>query len=210
MRKIIDLSHVVSNQSPVYPNDQKVVIEAMKRYENDGYHLSTVTSSMHVGTHIDAPLHLSELPITMDRFPLDVGIGHGVVIDVRDQKVIELSQNQLEMIKKDDIVILYTGWDQYYHSDKYYDHPVLTMTSAQALIDKKIAMLGMDMPSIEHYPFEIHHLMMTHGVWMIENLTHLDLLDQSCLYEIHAIPIKIEAEAALARVFAIELEAEVR
>jgi kynurenine formamidase len=210
MRKIIDLSHVVSNQSPVYPNDQPVVIETIKRYVDDGYHLSTLTSSMHAGTHIDAPLHLSALPTTMDQFPLDVGIGNGVVIDVRGQDVIELNQNQLELIQKDDIVILYTGWDQYYDSDKYYDHPILTIASAQALIDKQIAMLGMDMPSIEHYPFDIHHLMMNHGVWMIENLTHLDALDKNSFYKIYAIPIKIEAEAALARVFAIELEVEIR
>jgi kynurenine formamidase len=205
MRKIIDLSHVVSNQSPVYPNDQPVVIETIKRYKDDGYHLSTLTSSMHVGTHIDAPLHLSALPITMDQFSLEIGIGRGIVIDVRGQEVIELKQDQLAKIKKGDIVILYTGWDQYYYSSKYYDHPVLSMTSAKGLIEKEIAMLGMDMPSIEHYPFEIHHLMMNHGVWMIENLTHLGALDKNCFYEIYAIPIKIEAEAALSRVFAIEL-----
>ncbi len=202
MKKIIDLSHTISNQSPVYPGDQPVVIETVKHFNKDGYHLSKVTCSMHVGTHIDAPKHLSASTTTMDQFDLDVGIGRGVVLDVRGQREIIINQQQLNQIDKNDIVLLYTGWDQYYHNNQYVKHPVLSFQSAQALLKKEIAMLGMDMPSPDQYPFDIHHLLLTHDIWLIENMTNLKYI-KDCMCHIYAIPIKIEAEAALARVFAV-------
>ena len=70
------------------------------------------------------------------------------------------------------------------------------------LVEKKIKMIGIDMPSPDRYPFEIHKLFFENNILIIENLTNLNKLLEVDNFEIIAFPLKIEAEAALVRVVA--------
>lgn len=207
---IIDCSHVLSNESPVYPNDTPLHINYIKSFHKDGYTLSEVTTSMHVGTHIDAPSHLTPLQTTMKDFKLESGVTQGIVCNVVGQMEIILDNSQLDRIQENDSVLLYTGWDQYYKSERYYKHPTVSLETAKKLISKKISMLIIDMPSPDHYPFKVHHLLMSNDVWLVENATNLNELNPSKRYQVYAIPIKIQAEAALARVFAMEIDEHLR
>ncbi len=202
MKRIIDLTHTLTKSSPVYPNDLPWVLSDHKTHDKDGYHLSAISGNLHVGTHLDAPSHILDSKVMADDFPLDKGIGRAVVFDVRNQQSITLTSTQLDMIQPNDIVLLHTGWDHYYHQDTYYDHPNVSIKTARELIDKKISLLGMDMPSPDHPPFEVHKLMFEHDIWLIENLTNLNMLP-SAIIDLWVIPIKIQAEAAYARVFAL-------
>src|SRR5690554_3421068 len=92
--KIIDCTHVLDNSSPVYPNDTPLHIKYLKSMESDGYTLSEVITSMHVGTHVDAFSHLTSQSTTMDVFKIEQGISEGCVFNVVGQSVIELSQKQ--------------------------------------------------------------------------------------------------------------------
>lgn len=204
--KIIDCTHPLNNESSYYPGDSPLRITSVKNYKQDGFSLSEINTSMHVGTHIDAPSHLTSLEVTMDEFSLEQGITQGIVFNVVGQDVIELDNQQLEQVQKNDSVILYTGWDKFYGDKQYYSHPYVSIDTARKLIDKGISMLIMDMPSPDYHPFLVHKLFMEHGVWLVENATNLQQLNPSKAYQVFAIPIKIKAEAALARLFAIEID----
>ena len=56
--KYIDLSYDIKNEMPVYPGDMELNLSKEKDYDEDEFNLYTVSTSMHVGTHIDAPLHM--------------------------------------------------------------------------------------------------------------------------------------------------------
>lgn len=204
--EIIDCTHSLNNESSNYPGDTPLRITSIKNYQQDGYSLSETHTSMHVGTHIDAPSHVTPSEVTMDEFELKQGITQGIVCNVVGLNVIELDNQQLDRIQKNDSVILYTGWDKFYGDKHYYNHPYVSVDTAKKLIDKGISMLIMDMPSPDYHPFLVHKLLMEQGIWIVENATNLQRLNPSKVYQVFAIPIKIEAEAALARLFVIEID----
>lgn len=200
--KIIDLSHPIQSNMPVYPGDQEVVISTEKTWKIDGYRLSSLISSLHAGTHIDAPSHLTDSDRVMCDIDLTSFIGRGVLVDVRNCESIELTHIQLLDIVEGDIIVFMTGWSKYYGSENYYKHPALSEELAHFLVMKKIKMIAMDMPSCDHYPYPVHKILMKGNILIAENLCNCEaLLDN--MFEVFAIPLKTDAEASLARVFAI-------
>ena len=69
---------------------------------------------MHAGTHIDAPLHMYEDKKFISEYPIDRFIGNAVLLDVRGEKVIGIKDEYYRDIKENDIVLLFTGWDNFY------------------------------------------------------------------------------------------------
>lgn len=201
--KIIDLSHRIVSNMPVYPGDRDVEINIEKTWEEDGYRLSTLTSSMHTGTHIDAPSHLSASKLKMTEIDLGQCMGRGVLVDVRDRNLIELADVQDSDIREGDIVIFLSGWSEHYGKQAYNEHPVLSEELANFLAKKKIKMIGLDMPSCDHDPYPIHKILMNSGILIAENLCNCESLLKLNEFKIFAIPLKIDAEASLARIFAM-------
>jgi kynurenine formamidase len=200
--KIIDLSHLIHSNMPVYPGDKEVVISAEKTWESDGYRLSSLISSLHAGTHIDAPSHLTGSDERMNDIDLSRCMGRGVLVDVRNFESIELKHIESLEILEGDIVVFLTGWSKYFGSEKYNNHPALTEELAHFLVTKKINMIAMDMPSCDHEPYPVHKILMNGNILIAENLCNCKEL-LNCPFEVFAIPLKIEAEASLARVFAV-------
>jgi kynurenine formamidase len=60
-----------------------------------------------VGTHIDAPLHLIERKTFISELPVERFYGHGCLLDVRDKRVIGFKKEYRDVVRKDDIVLLF-------------------------------------------------------------------------------------------------------
>ncbi|MDP2814416.1 MAG: cyclase family protein, partial [Erysipelotrichaceae bacterium] len=125
-----------------------------------------------------------------------------VLVDVRNCETIELKHIKSLEILEGDIVVFLTGWSKYYGSENYYKHPALSEELAHFLVMKKIKMMAMDMPSCDYPPYPVHKILMNGTILIAENLCNCEAL-LNCPFEVYAIPLKIEAEASLARVFAI-------
>jgi kynurenine formamidase len=54
--KLVDISHVLSEQTPVYPGDAAVKLEKVKTLEKDRYTAYLLSSGLHAATHIDIPM----------------------------------------------------------------------------------------------------------------------------------------------------------
>ena len=54
----VDLTHPFTSTMPAYPDDPASSLTERLNVENDGYADHTLTTTMHVGTHIDAPEHM--------------------------------------------------------------------------------------------------------------------------------------------------------
>ena len=201
--KIIDLSYPIQTGMPVYPGDVEVNIHIQRMWEADGFRLSSLHSTMHAGTHIDAPSHISESNVMMKDIDLCRCIGIGVLIDVRNKNIIDVEDVQKKDIKAGDIVIFLTGWSKHYSTSQYNDHPILSEDLAEFLVMKEISMLGMDMPSCDHDPYPVHRILMKAGILIAENLCNCESLLDIDEFDVYAIPLKIDAEASLARVFAL-------
>lgn len=208
--KIIDCSYLISNNSPVYPGDPKVNIEAIASLATDGYQLSQASLTMHVATHLDALSHLSNRCEHASDFPIELMISNACVLDVSNLSCIELTKSQIQAIQQCKTVFLHTGWSKYYGTDQYFYHPVLSIDAVDALIQADVKTIVLDMPSVDYAPYPIHKLFFESGIWIVENvLMNAEVLALEKFIAVIT-PIKIEAEAALTRVLVIEKDSKIR
>ena len=203
MAKYIDLSHDIIDGMPIYPGDGPVKLYQEKFLEGDEYNSFRLEIGMHAGTHIDTPMHLTNSKITIDKIALDTFVGQGCLLDVRNEDIIKYKEEYLDKVSENDIVLLYTNYDYKYGTEEYYTkHPVIAKELADFFIHKKIKMIGIDFPSPDRYPFEIHKKLFEHVILIIENLTNLWKLLYVDKFEVIAFPLKIKAEASMVRVVA--------
>jgi len=200
---IIDLTHLIQDRMPSYPGDTDTQLVQSKVLENDFYNNHQLTINMHVGTHIDGPMHLLNVNEYINEFPLDTFIGEGVLIDARNEKEIIYKQKYETIIKKNQIVLINTGFDSLFGQPEYFkDHPVITLEFAELLVRKQIKMIGFDMPSPDKYPFEVHKCLFNGKILIAENLTNLDKLLDASDFEVIALPLNIKADSSIARIIA--------
>lgn len=202
MKRLVDLTQTFTDNMPVFPGDPCARLYQTMGVTKDGFTDHKIESTMHVGTHIDAPLHMIEGGACICDIPLNQCTGKGHLIDARGKKTIDADVLQGHDIQAGDIVLIWTGWSDKFRDAVYYtDYPVLTSALGQTLVDKKIAMVGMDTPSPDHDPFPVHKILLSKGILIIENMTNLAALaDQK--FKIHAYPMKYQSDAAPARIVA--------
>lgn len=200
---LIDLSHAIEDGMPAYPGDPDTRLVQSKHYAKDYYNNHMLSINMHAGTHIDGPMHLTEREIYINEFPLDRFIGEGCLLDVSGETVIDYKAEYEEKVKPNSIVILHTGHSEHYGKPNYFtEYPSLTLAFAKLLVRKGVKMVGLDTPSPDYEPFEVHKYLFEHNVLIIENLTNVDQLLQVGPFEIIALPLRIKADSSIARVVA--------
>ena len=81
--KVIDLTHTIMPQMPVYPGTEPPVFSPANTYEKHGFKETKLSFYTHTGTHMDPPAHLFADRTTLDQFPPEQFIGRALVIDCR-------------------------------------------------------------------------------------------------------------------------------
>ena len=66
MYMIVDLTHTIEPEMPVYPGTPSPSMEAACTVERDGYRETMLHMVSHTGTHMDAPCHLLPGGETLD------------------------------------------------------------------------------------------------------------------------------------------------
>ncbi len=200
MNKIIDLSVLINEQTPVFPGDPKATVTSGSILEKNGYQDHNISISTHVGTHIDAPAHMVTGGKNLDEFPIDKLLGKGVCIKVNDKFDIEVIRKV--DIEEGDIVLFHTGMNNKYFETEYFEkYPAMTEDLANYLVSKGVKLVGFDSCSPDHDPFPIHKILLGNDILIIENLTNLDQLAGK-RFKIYALPLKLEVDGAPARVVA--------
>ena len=187
---------------PVFPGDIQACLFQTHYISISGYNDHRLEIGMHAGTHIDGPMHLTEIQDCISDITLESFIGSGCVLDVRNQPSIQMKAEYEESVTTNSIVLLYTGMDKLYgHPEYFHSYPVISADLCEFFIKKRIKMLGMDTPSPDKHPYPIHKSLLQNWIYILENLTHLDSLPKQG-FEIIALPLKIKANSSPARVIA--------
>jgi kynurenine formamidase len=203
--KITDLSLNITKGMPVFPSDKEVELILVKNFEKDGYNLSELSTAMHAGTHIDAPMHMSGDKRFISDFPVGIFFGEAAVLDCRGEDLISPKPVYAEALKGKSAAVICTGHYAFFNSPKKYygDYPVISAGLCELLLSANITLLALDTPSPDREPYALHRRLSESGVFIVENLSGtLELLGQTAL-ELFAVPLKIEAEASLVRAFAV-------
>ncbi len=201
--RYIDLTHTFNGQMPVFPGDPASELKQTTFVEKDGFSHFHLNTSLHVGTHMDAPSHMLMGGKLLNEYPVEKFFGRGVVIDARGKTSVGAELLSGMDIKSGDVVLICFGWSEVFHNDEYYlNYPVISEGFAKKLVELGVAMVGMDTPSPDKAPYGVHKILLKQDILIIENLTNLETLFAYPNWEIVALPAKLEAEAGLCRVVA--------
>lgn len=196
----VDLSVPLNEQTPIYPGDPATKIRPAGILAKDGYNDHYISIGTHVGTHIDAPLHMLESGLSLDRFSVEQFVGNG--------RLVEVTGSDFEVVKQadiqaGDIVLFRTGMSDKYHEAVYFEeYPAMSDEIANYLVSKKVKMVGVDACSVDNKDgFPIHKILLGGNVLIIENLTNLSQLAGKN-FRVYALPINLQIDGAPARVIA--------
>ena len=81
---IIDLSHFLEADMPLYPGTELPVFEERASIEMDGYREKKIALCSHTGTHMDAPAHIIAGAKTLDQLPVETFCGAAFLLKIRD------------------------------------------------------------------------------------------------------------------------------
>lgn len=70
IRGVVDLSHPLDDDTPVYPGDPVVRVTPATTLDAHGYNVLHVRMGSQSGTHVDAPFHLLADGARIDELPL--------------------------------------------------------------------------------------------------------------------------------------------
>ena len=190
--------------TPSYPGDAPLALRQVKQSARDGYCLYQLTTSLHTGTHVDVPMHLTDDPRFVCEWPLTAFAGPAVLLDVRGQARLDMYPAYAEAVREGDIVLLHTGWDaQYACPARYFgEHPEMADALTDFLLARRIRMLGLDMPSPDRPPFAAHRRLLAAGIPIVENMTNLAALPREGRFDVQALPLRLRAEASPVRAVA--------
>lgn len=158
--------------------------------------VSTITTSPHVGTHADAPLHVREGAAGAESLPLSAFIGPALVLDVTPfdgaithaslQRVLRaagISESPVRLLLKTGRSIATGAFPAAW--------PWLDVECAAALARDGLLLLGVDCPSVDDRDsktLSVHHALFDGGAHILENL---DLSRAATgVYDLIAAPVK--------------------
>ncbi len=164
--KIYDLTQRLSIHTPPWPSYMPLGLQYFKRiagaHQGQGANGQIMTTSNHVGTHMDGEIHFHSSGRPIGDVGLDEWTGQGVVVDLSDY-VSDYSLYTPKMItdrvevKEGDILIINTGYNRYAWDQPQSDevryfvrHPGPSPEFHEWAIKMKIKWIGVDCGSADH------------------------------------------------------------
>jgi len=189
--KIYDISRDLIKALP-YPGDEPPRLKAVHRMKDgESYNLSRLETSMHAGTHVDAPLHFIADGKDITALSLEQFVGECVVLTVPKTPLDAMYFMKRPFAPR----ILLQGPGE------------LTESAIGYLYNQGCVLIGTDRQSIGSYSDElsVHVALLGYGVAVLENLDLRAVADGR--YTLYAAPLKISgAEGAPCRAILISPE----
>ncbi|MBL8964645.1 MAG: FAD-dependent monooxygenase [Phycisphaeraceae bacterium] len=196
--RLVDLSPVVSPRLGVWPGDTPPSRRVLLDIETgSNITLSTLTSTVHLGSHADGPNHYGRGAASIDRIPLDRYIGPCQVLDARAPRGRRVGVGDVEGLEgvRTRIVLLRTGtfpdpekWNE--------DFAGLSVELVADLAGRGVRTLGVDTPSVDLFSskdLEAHREVLRHGMVILEGLVLGGIeAGPDRLYELIAPPLRLE------------------
>lgn len=196
---MIDISIAVRPGTPEWPGDTAFTCGWPATIAGGApVNVSSMTSSPHVGTHADAPLHVRDGWPGSHELPLEVFFGPALVLDVSDARE-DISLERLAMacdaagvgLQDAPRLLLRTGRTI---ADGTFpaEWPVLAESTARALLGYGMKLIGVDAPSVdarESKTLPVHHMLFSGNAFILENLDLRRV--KGGMYELIAFPQRI-------------------
>ena len=199
--KIIDISRTLNNELSPWPGD---VPFAFRTTASIGpgcpVNIGAITSSVHNGTHADAPFHFDPNGKQIDTLPLSSYLGRAIVVDLsskflqannsRSIGVSDLESASERIAETNRLLIKTKVWSD---SAMFPGWIPILETDVPAWLEKLgVVLIGMDVPSMDELDSKqlpIHHALALANIAIVESLD-LSLVEAG-IYHFAAVPLKI-------------------
>ncbi|HSJ28437.1 MAG TPA: cyclase family protein [Acidimicrobiia bacterium] len=202
MTRLVDLSHPIEQGMTTYPGLPGPVIEthlerAESRHHYDAgteFHIGRIEMVANTGTYLDVPFHryrdgydIADLPVERcANLP-------GVCVASTDRAIGPDLFDGIEIAGR--AVLIHTGWDQHWRTDRYGDpaHPHLTADAAKVLTRRDVALVGIDSVNIDATQGgtrPAHSTLLAAGIPIVEHLTNLEGL-VGAVFRFFAVPAPV-------------------
>lgn len=149
MKRIIDISPLLSPETAVYPGDTPLSRHvALDMKSGDILTLSSITTTLHIGAHTDAPSHYAKDGDSIEKRPLDRYIG--------DCQVIHVDVRPRERIQPSHLTVPITATRVLFRTDTFpnpnhfsTDFAALSPALITHLAAQGVVLVGIDTPSVD-------------------------------------------------------------
>jgi arylformamidase len=209
--KIIDLSLTLYNGAPAFSTDPRFNLAPHGTLAALGFNISRITTSSHQGTHLDVPRHFFDAGQSVDQIEANRFVTPAFKINLRRKKPGEaIEPGDLreygQRITAGSGILLETGWDAVFPRDEYFsDFPYITVELAKYFADRKINLLGLDIPTPNFADWKIiHGILLGSKIILVESLANLQEISRDSFLFI-GLPLKIKgADGSPIRAVALE------
>jgi kynurenine formamidase len=212
---LVDLSLEISNGMPAHALFPSPIILPYINHEQSRsaglgepgdpftYAVNYISMLEHVGTHVDAPLHVGAGGPSIDQVPLDWFAGRAVCLDLRhipdlgdiDTADLEAAEEQAGIEISDHIVLLCTGFHARHwpRHEVVTNNPGLTAAATHWLADRGSRVHGVEGPSTDKgatKEFPNHRACRDRGLIHYEWLVNLEQLIGKGEFRFTGYPLK--------------------
>lgn len=194
---IYDISLTLSPSLPTWPGDPKLELVRFESMDKGAHNnVSRIHSSVHIGTHVDAPFHFIADGATVETLPLDVLTGPCYVVQLPDgieaitEEVLERTEITTEMKR----VLFGTRNSHLWargETQFQTDFVAITEDGAQWLVERGVQLVGVDYLSVAPYGDSVptHTTLLGAGVVVVEGLNLSNVMRG--FYDLYCLPLKI-------------------
>ena len=141
--QIVDLTHLITENIPVWPGNPTPVITPFKTFADDGFYANELNYVEHTGTHLDAPVHFFEGKEYAWQLPPANFVVKMIVIDIREKA----AQDPDSQVTPDDV----TAWES--ANGEIAPLSFVAMNSGWAAkVNDPVAFVNLDADGVQHYP----------------------------------------------------------
>lgn len=172
----IDISVPLRNDLVHWPGDPSPKIEQQSDMEaGDDYNASTISMTLHAGTHIDAPCHFIRKGKAINEMPFEAMMGPARVIEILDPESVKPDELKRHRIRRGERILFKTlNSARCWKTNRFVeDFVYVSQNAAQYLSARQIRTLGVDYLSAGGFNkdgIKTHRTLLQAGIWLIEGL----------------------------------------
>lgn len=194
----LDVTYPISPEMAVWPGQPQTERHRVSSIdEGKDSNVSVLTMSTHTGTHMDAPLHFYKDGTDITAAPFEALLGSVRVAEVPGSVVssaeIKSYEKRTRALAAGERIFFKTANSQKDWLTEPFNEAYVAVDAeaAQYLVERKIAVVGVDYLSVAPFndTFHTHRTLLGVGVWVIEGLDLRHV--QEGYFEMIALPLKI-------------------
>lgn len=189
---IFDITRTLRNGLPCWPGDTPYRFDlAWSKADGATVNVGRLSTTIHVGTHVDAPFHSDDAGATVEALDLAPFLGLARVVDVRGRASIRVEDLEgLDLSGTPRLLLRTDGWaDPASFPESI---PVVDRDVPGFLKGRGVILLGLDVPSvdaIDSKDLPIHHALGSAGIAILESVDLAGV--EPGVYELIALPLKV-------------------